>query len=90
LTLPVVAPLTDLTRLLATQPELVLADPEGPPLHAGARAVVIGPEGGFSADELATARTGSLPGNVLRAETAAIVAATVVCGYRDAFFEAHR
>ncbi len=61
--------------------EVVVAEPAGVPVDALGwlpRAVVIGPEGGFSADELAAAPAMvSLGPNVLRVETAALVAAVL-------------
>jgi len=59
--------------------EVVVAEPSGVPLDVlgrAPRAVVIGPEGGFSVGELAAARAMvTLGPNVLRIETAALVAA---------------
>ncbi len=52
----------------------VLADPGGDPLTT-ATTVVIGPEGGFTAEELELAPTVSLGDQILRVETAALVAA---------------
>lgn len=64
----------------------LLADPDGAPLADASCAgpVVIGPEGGFDAAELAVAdRCGagrvSLGTGVLRVETAAVVAAALLC-----------
>ena len=52
-----------------------LAEPGGDDSWADVRCVVIGPEGGFSAEEVAGAsRRVDLGGTVLRADTAAIVA----------------
>lgn len=58
--------------------DVVVAEPGGSPLDSSVRAVAIGPEGGFSADELDGRRTVSLPGGVLRAETAAVVAGALL------------
>ena len=52
----------------------VLADPDGDPLTT-ATTVVIGPEGGFTAEELDLAPAVSLGEQILRVETAALVAA---------------
>ena len=57
-------------------PGVVLADPAGG-LWAGEGTIVIGPEGGFTAEELAGAATVSLGHTVLRVETAALVAAVL-------------
>jgi 16S rRNA (uracil1498-N3)-methyltransferase len=86
LTLPRVAHLTSLVAFLdqcqADGEVPVLADPSGTVLGPGPRIIVIGPEGGFDDDELALAPAVRLPGHILRAETAAVVAATVACGLR--------
>jgi len=91
--LPRVAPVTDLVRFLSeragpaagTQRGVgaALADPDGAPPAAGLTTVVVGPEGGFSPDELALAPAVALPGHILRAETAAVVAAGVLAGLRS-------
>jgi 16S rRNA (uracil1498-N3)-methyltransferase len=60
---------------------VVVADPAGAPLESLAHlphTVVVGPEGGFSADEIGGATLVALGTNVLRVETAALVAA-VLC-----------
>jgi len=46
------------------------------------RQIIIGPEGGFTPAELAGYDTVALPGNILRAETAALAAATVMVSGR--------
>ena len=61
---------------------VVLADPGGGPLPAGITTIVVGPEGGFSPAERRLALTAGLPGAVLRAETAAVVAGAVLVGLR--------
>ncbi len=61
---------------------LVLADPAGGPLGADHTTIVIGPEGGFAPAEAALAPTVALPGHILRAETAAVVAAALAVGRR--------
>lgn len=58
-------------------PDVVAAEPEAPPLDRAVRAVAIGPEGGWTAGELAAAAaTASIGASVLRVETAAVVAAS--------------
>jgi len=58
-------------------------DPDGRPLDAGDTTVVVGPEGGWSRAELDAAwATASLGDTVLRVETAAVVAATLMVGLR--------
>jgi 16S rRNA (uracil1498-N3)-methyltransferase len=59
------------------------AEPGGATLDAIDQAVAIGPEGGWDPDELAVAaRTVDLGETVLRVETAAVVAATLMCALR--------
>jgi len=56
-----------------------VAEPDGRPVGAGDRSIAIGPEGGWSPSELALASDRvSLGANVLRVETAAVVAATLM------------
>lgn len=57
---------------------LALAEPGASEPSTSVRAIVVGPEGGFTDDELALAPLVGLPGAVLRAETAAIVAGVVL------------
>ena len=83
--LPAVLPPSTLVGL----PELVggpvaLAEPGSPGPYPGLTAVAVGPEGGWSDDELQRSwpRVGLGP-TVLRSETAALVAATVLCATRD-------
>jgi 16S rRNA (uracil1498-N3)-methyltransferase len=62
---------------------VVVADPAGEPLtDTAATTVVIGPEGGFTAGEVAGARFVALGDHVLRVETAAIVAAVLAPAVR--------
>lgn len=71
------ARLEDLDRV-----ELLVADPAGVPLHTGAGGpvtVLIGPEGGLHSDDLPQgAKPVALGGNILRVETAAVVAAGIL------------
>ncbi len=56
-----------------------VAEPGGRPIGSGDRSIAIGPEGGWAPDELALAADRvSLGANVLRVETAAVVAATLI------------
>ena len=66
---------------LATQAGVVRADRGGRRVGVGDQLIAIGPEGGWAPfeRELLSDAVG-LPGSVLRAETAAIVAATVLAG----------
>ena len=76
------------------RPGAAVADPDGAPLAASAVApsassaapslVIIGPEGGFDDDEIpASVARVSLGGTILRAETATLVAATLLANMRD-------
>jgi len=77
---PVIEGPVPVGELLATA---TLADPDGRPLDAGDTTVVVGPEGGWSRAELDAAwATASLGDTVLRVETAAVVAATLMVGLR--------
>ena len=72
-----------LAAALAPVP-LALADPSGPPPPPSVRAVAVGPEGGWSDEERAGAGLlVSLGPAVLRAETAAVSAAALLCARRD-------
>ncbi len=57
---------------------LCFAEPGGRSIEASDNTIVIGPEGGFTEAELAGQETVSLPGGVLRSETAAVAAATLL------------
>ena len=63
--------------------EVALAEPGGPPPSLARPVILIGPEGGWTADELAAGevRVGLGP-TVLRVETAAIAAGVALCGQR--------
>jgi 16S rRNA (uracil1498-N3)-methyltransferase len=82
--LPTVTGLVPLADALA-RPGAVLADPLGAELGSGPlpALVVVGPEGGFDSEEgpAAVARV-SLGGTILRAETATLVAATLLVAQR--------
>ena len=63
---------------------VALADLGGGPPGLGCPVVAIGPEGGWDPDERAGfGSTVGLGGTVLRAETAAIAAGTILCGLRN-------
>jgi 16S rRNA (uracil1498-N3)-methyltransferase len=65
--------------LAGRNPGCAIADPDGAELGADVDTVLVGPEGGFTADELALVpRRVSLSGNVLRVETAALVAVVML------------
>lgn len=64
-------------------PAMAAAEPGGERPTAPITAVAIGPEGGFTSEELALAKRHiALPGGVLRAETAAIAAGVVLAAAR--------
>jgi len=79
----VIDDLADLDVLLGA-PGVALADPGGAAPSLAHPTVVIGPEGGFTAEEWAAARaTVRLGPLVLRAETAAIAAGALLGALRD-------
>jgi 16S rRNA U1498 N3-methylase RsmE len=63
----------------------VVAEPGGRPIGAGDHIVVVGPEGGWSADELLLVdadRRVDLADHVLRVETAAVAAVVLMAHHR--------
>lgn len=82
LTLPTIEPAVALEVFLGHHDEAILADPAGRPMGPDDTTIVIGPEGGFSPAETAGRATVSLPGHILRAETAAVTAAVIAAGFR--------
>ena len=67
---------------VVARPGAVVAEPGGRAVHNDDRIMIIGPEGGFSAAEVAMASaTVSLGDNILRADTAAIVGATLMVAH---------
>ena len=80
--LPEIHRVQTLATLVADH-EVAFAEPGGAPLEASHHFVVVGPEGGFSHEELQSApATVSLGESVLRAETAAIVAGALMVNLR--------
>jgi 16S rRNA (uracil1498-N3)-methyltransferase len=72
-------------------PQMAAAEPGGRAPGAGERGLAVGPEGGWSDAELAVASDRvALPGGVLRAETAAVAAATVLVGLGSGLLRAVR
>jgi len=62
---------------------LAVAEPGGGSIGDGASMIAVGPEGGFTNDELALFGSSvGLPGGVLRAETAAVVAGALLVARR--------
>jgi 16S rRNA (uracil1498-N3)-methyltransferase len=73
--LPLIEGPVDARRIL---PDVVVAEPGGRALEAGDRAVAIGPEGGWSREELDLAQGSvGLAAHVLRVETAAVTACAI-------------
>ncbi len=81
--LPIIADVTAFATLVA-HAGAALAHPGGGPPSLGHSLILVGPEGGWDDAEL---RSGSplirLGGHVLRTETAAVVAGTLLCALRD-------
>lgn len=76
--------LTELTGALSPEP-VALADPGGTGLPGTLRALAVGPEGGWDGAERRGAGLArvDLGPTVLRAETAALAAGTLLCALRD-------
>lgn len=85
--LPRIAPPKTIAQLVKEQQfgglAVALADPDGQSALDAQTMLLIGPEGGWSDEESATAPHVSLPGHVLRAETAVIAAGLVLDGLRS-------
>jgi 16S rRNA (uracil1498-N3)-methyltransferase len=80
--LPDVATVGAVGDVLA-DPAMAVAEPGGQTPTAAITAIAIGPEGGFTAEELSLASHRiALPGGVLRTETAAIAAGVVLAAAR--------
>ena len=62
---------------------VVLAEPGGDPIDGSVRVLLVGPEGGWTDEELMGHSTVGLGPTVLRAETAAIAAGTLLTALRD-------
>ncbi len=68
---------------IAAIPGAALCERGGRPLQGADALVMVGPEGGWAEEELgAVPDHVGLPGGVLRAETAAVVAAALLCALR--------
>ena len=81
--LPEVGDLGSLAALLQ-EPGAALADPGGDPPSLALPTIVVGPEGGFTAEERALARaTVRLGPHVLRAETAAMAGGALLVALRE-------
>ncbi len=78
--LPKVSDVTELNEIA----DVCIGDPSGPPIDASHRTIAIGPEGGFTREEIAAGKgVVSLGDTILRAETAAISAAVLMSSYRN-------
>jgi 16S rRNA (uracil1498-N3)-methyltransferase len=82
--LPTVAPVARLSDLVSFEGS-VRADRDGSALCSANTTVLIGPEGGWSPAEADMTPVVGLGRTVLRAETAAIAAATLMVALRDGF-----
>ena len=67
-----------LAAAIALVGKVALAEPGGAAVDASVSAIAVGPEGGFTPNELDGRRTVALPGGILRAETAAVVAGALL------------
>ncbi len=76
--LPHIHEVASLQALRSAEPQVAIADPDGEDLTKSDRLVLIGPEGGWESAEVSGLRRIRLPGGVLRAETAAIVAGALL------------
>lgn len=81
--LPVIEPVTTFAELVA-RPGAALAAPDAGPPSLATPLILVGPEGGWTADELAVrVPRVALGDHVLRAETAAIAAGSVLGALRS-------
>ena len=85
--LPTVEPLATFADL-AARPGVALTERGGRPPTLARPVALVGPEGGWSDQELSAGKPQmGLGPTVLRAETAAMAAAAALCGLRSALFE---
>ena len=77
--LPEVAPVAPVESLL----DAAMAEPGGEVLDTDVDVLLVGPEGGWTPEELRERRRISLGSTILRAETAAIVAGALLVALRD-------
>ncbi len=82
--LPVIDPVTTLAALAAEAPGFALAHPDGAPPTAAVTRLAVGPEGGWTDEELAlVGQHVDLGPTTLRAETAALAAGVLLTALRD-------
>ncbi|MBU3688549.1 MAG: 16S rRNA methyltransferase [Acidimicrobiales bacterium mtb01] len=67
-----------LAAAIALVGDVAVAEPGGDAIGSSVSAIAVGPEGGFTPAELDGRRLVALPGGVLRAETAAVVAGALL------------
>ena len=77
--LPEVVPVAPVESLL----DAAMAEPGGEVLDTDVDVLLVGPEGGWTPEELRERRRISLGPTILRAETAAIVAGVLLVALRD-------
>lgn len=83
--LPEILPPCSLNDFVAAEGNVGMCEPGGEPIMGSRlQSVVVGPEGGFEPSEVALGTPLGLPGGVLRAETAAYVAAALLAAAREA------
>lgn len=82
--LPVVEDVMELA-VAAAHPDACLAEPGGGPLDLSRPFVIVGPEGGFTPEELAASvpHVGLPGGGILRADTAAVTAGVLLATLRE-------
>jgi len=80
--LPLIEPLRSLSEIRDLY-SVRFANPGGRPLKVNDRLLLIGPEGGWTPEEVDGYDTVDLGPNILRAETAAIAAGTLLTALRD-------
>ncbi len=87
---PLIEGPVSLTSLHSDGYQIALAEPGGPPLglqglSPDGSLICVGPEGGWSEEELAGKDRVGLPGTILRAETAAIAAGVLLASQRSIY-----
>ena len=80
--LPVIMALTSVGAVSATE-GVTMAEPGGGPVGLDYPLLLVGPEGGWTEEELDNCPLCSLGETVLRSETAAIVAGALLTALRD-------